>query len=126
MNRRKFLTITGAGIVVATSCYLYLSKFGHRILGDTLFTPQELAIIMDSTAIKTIGKEYTGERTNEADEEELLKLLSKSGIDSETSFDKLRDVVRDDFKTNETIIVDGWILSETEARQSALFAIKNS
>ena len=33
------------------------------------------------------------------------------------------DQVRDDFAAGRTVLVDGWILSVTEARQAALFSL---
>lgn len=36
------------------------------------------------------------------------------------SFD---DQIRDDFATGRTVVVDGWVLSLTEARQAALFSL---
>jgi hypothetical protein len=37
----------------------------------------------------------------------------------------LEDQVREDFIKGHTILVDGWVLSVTEARQSALFALSS-
>jgi hypothetical protein len=33
------------------------------------------------------------------------------------------DLVRDDFAGGRTIVIDGWVLSVTEARQCALFSL---
>jgi len=35
----------------------------------------------------------------------------------------LNDQVRDDFAAGRTVLVDGWVLSATEARQCALFSL---
>lgn len=35
----------------------------------------------------------------------------------------LDDRVRDDFAIGRTVVVDGWVLSLTEARQAALFSL---
>jgi hypothetical protein len=33
------------------------------------------------------------------------------------------DQIRDDFTAGRTVVVDGWVLSVTEARQAALFSL---
>jgi hypothetical protein len=35
----------------------------------------------------------------------------------------LDDQIRDDFANGRTVVVDGWVLSLTEARQAALFSL---
>jgi hypothetical protein len=35
----------------------------------------------------------------------------------------LDDQIRDDFAAGRTVVVDGWVLSVTEARQAALFSL---
>jgi large subunit ribosomal protein L4 len=36
------------------------------------------------------------------------------------------DKIRDDFAAGRTVLIDGWVLSLTEARQSALFSLTNA
>jgi hypothetical protein len=38
----------------------------------------------------------------------------------------LEKKVRQDFQENKTVVVDGWILSVTEARQCALFSLSQN
>jgi hypothetical protein len=35
----------------------------------------------------------------------------------------LDDQIRDDFSAGRTVVIDGWVLSVTEARQAALFSL---
>ena len=62
------------------------------------------------------------------DNEELLNnylLKDFQGSDKERSA-YLDQLVSADFRENRTIMIDGWMLSITEARQCALYSLKES
>ena len=49
-----------------------------------------------------------------------------SGLDDDTLRDRLRGQVVDDFNAGRVTLVEGWILSLTEARQCALLTLAGS
>jgi len=67
----------------------------------------------------------------ENDDDKLIQLLSGNspiaGSSDETAIHQYLDQkVKQDFETGNTVLVKGWVLSVTEARQCALFSLANS
>lgn len=122
MKRRKFLMLTTAGIAVAGSAYLYLS-YKKNNLGDSPWVPHALFIMMDPETINAIGKNYLNRFPGEANEDKLLKLLGAKVENERIDALALKNVISNDFKTGQTVVINGWVLSHTEARQCALFSI---
>jgi hypothetical protein len=63
----------------------------------------------------------------------LIEVLAENidhRIDESTDSNLVNSVlekkVRQDFQENKTVVVDGWILSVTEARQCALFSLSQN
>lgn len=82
---------------------------------DAIMTePQSLSLIWDVQKINAIGDQYRTNNPDEASARSLVKLLIT--VPSE----KMGERITNDFETGETVLVDGWILSVTEARQCAL------
>lgn len=111
MNRRTFvLTATGIAAVSIPAWY-YLK-------GTAEDAPQMLSMIWDTATIVEVGRKYRELVPAEATEASLNGLIP----------DKLlrEEQILTDFRNDNTILVDGWILSVTEARQCALFSIRNS
>lgn len=51
--------------------------------------------------------------------EEIHKSLAKAGLDATDKrlvFDGLRHLISDDFAANRTLLISGWLMSETEVR----------
>jgi len=85
--------------------------------------PSELAGICDKNTLIKIGNTYrvqTGENNGEYLEELLFD-------DSELRDSEIRiflnNKVIEDFDKGNTILIEGWLLSVTEARQCALFSL---
>ena len=127
MKRRIFVKLA-----VATTASLYLPGLGcnsrDSSLKHVLSQPDELQHICDAETIRAIGKAYQKLAPKE-NTETLAKLLAANIHDQSSSPDQalvasiLKKKVREDFLENRTIVVDGWVLSVTEARQCALFAL---
>jgi len=131
MKRRIFVKLT-----VATSASLYLSGLGcnrgDKRLAKMLSQPRALQHLCDAETIRQIGKAYQKLVPGE-NEEALIKLLTanvRQTIDESTDSSLVNSVlekkVRQDFQENKTTVVDGWILSVTEARQCALFSLSQN
>jgi hypothetical protein len=109
MKRRTFILSAAAGLgVVSASSYYF---FGHLEYDPELAIPQSLSLIWDTETIRNIGSQYLTNFPSEKSERSLVKLLKTKPSE---------DTITSDFKNGNIVIVDGWILSVTEARQCAL------
>lgn len=95
--------------------------------------PYSLTLIMSSTLINQIGKKYNELVLNEANKNVLLdKLSDEKYLKKYTSSDitRIQNILKQkilkDYENDNTIILEGWILSKTEARQCALSALINN
>ena len=130
MKRITFLKFaTGATVT------LYLSHI-HCNTKSKSFTkilarPEALQHLCDSGTIREIGKAYQKQTENENDETVLVRVLSTNEqgksiselADSASIASILRQKIQQDFQQNKVVVVDGWILALTEARQCALFSL---
>jgi len=130
MKRRTFVRLTTAASIAlylpGLECKPKSSSF-TRILSQ----PSALEHICDAQTIRQIGEAYQKQVPNENSQSELTRLLvtdiSRNQIsessDTASVASYLDKRVHDDFKQNKTVIVNGWVLSLTEARQCALFSL---
>jgi hypothetical protein len=117
MKRRDFVLSAIAGIgVVSISTYYFLSDVEYDAI---LAHPHSLSLIWDTQTINSIGNQYRTNTPDESSASSLVKLL-QPGISN------LDEVIEHDFETGKTVIVDGWVLSITEARQCALASTAQS
>ena len=123
MERRKFFLIaaSGATILAIPSWYYFAQKNKKK---DALFNrPQQLQHIWDKETILEVGKLYLDQNPKESKEQTLLNLVSKSISPKKTD---LNEVIKKDYKVGRMVMVDGWFLSATEARQCALYYLKQT
>ena len=123
MKRRNFILLTGVGIsaiVIPTWYY----KFNIPEYDQLLTEPELLSHIWDGTTINEIGEIYRKQFSEENSERKLVKHLSDYELtETTTNTEVLRQQITDDYNKGNTVMVDGWILSRTEARQCALFSL---
>jgi len=123
MNRRNFVLLTSAGVAALAIPTLVYTMHKNPI-DELLFQPQSLAKIWDTDTMNIIGLDYMLKVPKENRERILVKrLMGKSGSESENLATRLEKQIRNDFTTGNMVMVDGWILSVTEARQCALFSL---
>jgi hypothetical protein len=122
MKRRKFIVLAATGTATLS---LPLACTSQNITYDPLLAqPQTLAAIMEGPDIGKIGEAYLNDHSRENTSKKLVKQLRKSiPKGSKDLSDALTLQIQDDFKNERTVMIDGWVLSQTEARQSALFFI---
>jgi hypothetical protein len=131
MKRRVFVklaaTATAGLYLPGAACNSKNSR-----LATMLSQPNALQHICDAETIREIGKAYQKLVPGE-NKETLIKLLSANidhtineSVESSSLSSTLEKKVRLDFKENKTRIVDGWILSVTEARQCALSSLNQN
>ena len=122
MKRRNFLGIITAGVVILgiISWFFVIKK--QKPESDS-FGPDVLSNICSRDKIIEIGKKYR-QISAENDKTTLNQLLF---VDNELPARQyFEQKVRQDFENNDTVLIDGWLLSVTEARQCALLSLQSN
>jgi len=119
IDRRRFLTF---GAIVAAGMAASACDGG----GDThaLGHPGLLAAL-GPDAVRNLGQRYRESVPSESDAPRLEAAIRSSRPWTArvgAAHAPLADQVRDDFDAGRTVVVDGWLLSVTEARQCALYS----
>jgi hypothetical protein len=129
MKRRAFIGAAVAAVVVVAVPAVFTScrRKGRKA---PLNMPYVLEKFCDENEIREIGKRYRLQMPMENAKEKLSELLlaNKEGKSdrnlSNSAIDKLLEKkIKEEFSAYKTIIVNGWIISQTEARQCALFSL---
>ena len=121
LDRRRFIQLSALGIA-ATLADSACSTTDSQQAG--VDRPQLLAML-GPDRVRELGSHYRASTPNENSANALRAAISNDhrlripllGIGS------LDDQIRDDFEAGRIVLVDGWILSLTEARQAALFSL---
>lgn len=133
MKRRSFIWISGLAISAAGASIVNLFDLGFA--GKYGYVkPKLLSRLCDDDTIQALGRTFLQVNPFENNRAVLEKELYGAGLHIASLAP--RDVVRvqtpmekliyEDFDSGDTIILKGWILSRTEARQCALYFILNS
>ena len=126
MHRRQFLKLST--IATAISITPWVSGCGSNPK-EILATPQTLGAFCSREELMEIGKTYCGAQSDECSAAVLEKLLlDNEGVpfaitDSSSLVDFLNEKITDEFAHDKLSIVNGWVLSRTEARQIALYSL---
>ena len=121
IDRRRFLALGGmAAAWAATGC-------GDR--DSRAFGQPDLIAVLGPDAVRNLGRRYRASVPRESDAARLEAAIRASrpwtariGL----THPPIAEQVRDDFDTGRTVIVDGWLLSVTEARQCALYSARQA
>jgi hypothetical protein len=124
MDRRTFLQISAVG-AVAISLPSVQCKPRPR---DLLEFPGTLSSLCDEKTIRELGSAYLqkhpGENKTSTLEGLLLEGYTGKGTEDVDAISAMLDTkIHTDFKYSRTIILKGWVLSVTEARQCALYSL---
>jgi hypothetical protein len=126
MKRRDFITMGTVGLaatLIPSACYY----FRDTSYDPSLTEPESLALIWDKETIIAIGNDYRLQVPNEKNESVLVEELLRDvpgDVKALSSFIEMK--IKNDFEKNNTVNVNGWVLSTTEARQCALLStLKN-
>jgi hypothetical protein len=132
MQRRKFIQLSAMGSaaigITGISC-----RHGHPVFYDILDKPEVLAQICDLKTLREIGMAYRLQTASESDADKLVVLLlaDSTGNPVSSASDHLfiqtliSKKINQDFERGNIVIVKGWILAVTEARQCALLFVNN-
>ncbi len=123
MKRRDFLVgLSSVAVLSAAGTYFYSIR--DIEYDPEIAEPFFLSHIWDEETIEKIGEKYLSDAMDEKDEQDLAKQILKS-IDGQgpESIQRINEQIAEDFKNDQTVLVDGWILSVTEARQCGLYSL---
>ena len=122
MKRRKFILLSGLGVsAIAIPTWYYKFNIPEYYQPSK---PELLSYIWDDTTIIEIGEIYRNQFSDENSESKLVKQLSDyESTETSAINEVLQQQITTDYNTGNTVMIDGWILSRTEARQCALFSL---
>ena len=124
MNRRQLLVKTSMGTIA-----LFLPGCGFLqspLPIDQLNFPQAMAFIQDNENIEALGLKYLELFPEENGEQRLARNIISSQGESDDFQTVISNKIQEDFETGAIVQIDGWLLSRTEARQCALFALSKN
>jgi hypothetical protein len=121
MDRRRFIEVTAAGMVAAITSW------------ECAGSPEDVRELAQPALLEMLGAERTREigthyRAAVPQESTIPALRSAISSSRRSGFARIfsRSIdaqVHDDFEAGRTVLVSGWVLSQTEARQCALYSL---
>jgi hypothetical protein len=124
MKRRKFIIQGAVGLAafsLPVSCHNYKSGEFDKVLAQ----PTSLLKIWEYETISAIGDRYLSTNQKEKKERTLVKLLEQTDLKEGSIAQSLEQQIMNDFENGSMVMVDGWMLSLTETRQCALYAVSH-
>lgn len=115
LDRRRFLQVTAIGVIAALAEPACVDDRGDAI------DRQQLLDLLGPERVRELGTHYRAATPNESTADSLRAAI-RSRPASLFPLPASRRI-RDDFESGRTVLVDGWVLSVTEARQAALFSL---
>ena len=112
MERRRFVILALAGTAVVS---LPLSQCRSNTERDR---PEHLYSLIGKSKTIEIGKAYVEQFPSERDRKKLTALISATFDEQPAS--PVNVSIENEFRNGKVVIINGWILSLTEARQTAL------
>jgi hypothetical protein len=128
MKRKSFIISASAVAVGLPAAYYYKKHYWKS--GNSIVIPAVLSNFCDENTLREIGTEYRRQVPEENNQQKLRDLIftDASGKKIKTS-DKstietfIANKNHEEFLKYNTTIIKGWIISQTEARQCALFSL---
>lgn len=129
MKRKDFLQLS-AFAAAAISLPL-LHSCNEPVSENSMAQPAFLSRLFDEGTIRDAGKAYLQKTPAENDDNRLIELLARNSSIANSSDEKaihqyLEEKIKKDFEEGKTVLVKGWVLAVTEARQCALFSLIKS
>ncbi len=106
MNRRHFLRLTAFAAAIG----LVPAARAKGVGLNTALAHPELLDALGPAMVRAIGARYREMHPAEDDARVLVDAIGARRV-------------REDFERGRTVVIDGWLLSTTEARQCALFSL---
>lgn len=129
MKRREFLRLSAYSGIVLSVPFVQACKASPENLAIT--EPAFLSYMLDKKTLVNAGKDYVRQFPDENTKSKLEELLvTGSEIHGSTPPATVHEYYDkktvQDFDQNRTVVADGWVLSQTEARQCALLGLVQS
>jgi hypothetical protein len=130
MKRRTFI-YTGVAIVAGIGLGdLYLLNNESKWKKQPFLYPLILSNFLDEESLRVMGNSYRIQRPDENSKVRLLNALKNGMHTIQTRTNEMAEQalaieknVEMDFKSDKLMIIKGWVISETEARQCALLSL---
>ncbi len=130
MDRRTFCIFSSTALACVLMPTISYSEV-NAALPVQLSQPAILTTISDTNMIAKLGNAYLGRVDSENTSSRLINALMTNTnggaiphtTDSLTLQRLVSEKIQYDFETGETVVINGWVLSKTEARQCALFSL---
>lgn len=130
VSRRRFLVAAATGTTALLSQALGVAVIPGITGGVAGGAAAELrALFTNPESARAIGVEYLRQYPAEAAVSRLVELIGVAGAGSEVSFQAsalpamLQRRIANDFETDAIVQLNGWILSRTESRLCAIWAL---
>jgi hypothetical protein len=122
LDRRRFLQLSAAGVAASLT-----SSACGRDTGDDAQALAQPALVemLGAERAREIGRQYRASVPGENTAAALRAAISSSQHQTFPWIGRqsIEETIRDDFYAGRTVVVSGWVLSETEARQCALYSL---
>ena len=124
MNRKQFIYAISFLTLVPVFDYEWKSYYS-----DPLSEPTNLSKFCSFNELKLIGKKYLELKPEEYSKNKLTDLLfpkkyTHDWIGNNKSVRKwIENEIKNDFENSNTFLLNGWVISQTEARQCALTSL---
>jgi hypothetical protein len=127
VNRRRFLQTIGAALAAGLTSSACAADAAYAEYDAAALARPELLDALGAGVVRAIGARYRETTPDERDADALRRAI----LSSRPWAARLRwrrspsvaELVRGDFADGRTVVVDGWVLAATEARQCALFSL---
>jgi hypothetical protein len=132
--RRRYFILTSLSSLLGIGIFSMIQWFRNSGQDKALAKPKFLSLLCDRKTIRMLGNAYLKLKPEETRDDVLLndilaekpnKIFAK-GQDTLMVESQIEKRIRQDFDTDNIVVVQGWVLSITEARQCAFFSILNS
>ena len=128
MKRRNFI-ITASTAAIGIPAAYYIKKHYWKS-SEAIFIPAVLSSFCDGRTLVEIGIEYRKRVAAENDKQKLKELILTDNTGKKLATSDRSDIEafinkknQEEFSSYNTLIIKGWIISVTEARQCALFSL---
>jgi len=114
IDRRQFLRLSAAGTAAVA-----LVACARDDADDARLAQPALLAVLGADVVRDLGLRYRRETPSENDQ---ARLRAAIGASHRTQA-SLEELIKADFAEGRTVVVNGWLLSATEARQCALYSL---
>jgi len=128
MKRRSFVITIILGLL-GIAAFPFISLIRNNDKNKVFTHPKILSLLCDRSTIEMLGCTYLKLKPAERNDTVLKQLLlgtSLGGQDMPTIESHIEKRIKNDFDADNIVVVEGWVLSITEARQCAFYSIINT